>query len=102
MKHTNDDDIDSQVIHQESQLALAYWERGNAYFNLGEYQRASEDYGRAIRQDPDFAFAYADRALAYTLLGKDKEAQQDVDRAVELGYDRARLEVVIEEAKSLR
>ncbi len=40
--------------------------------------------------------------LAYTLLGMDKEAQQDVDRAKELGIDRGKLEVTIEELKGQR
>ena len=102
MEYTNDDDIDSEVIHQESLLALTYWERCNEYFNLGEYQRAIEDYGRAIRLDSEFAFPFADRAIAYTLLGDDDEAQQDVDRAVGLGFGRGRLDGEIEEIKRQR
>ncbi len=70
--------------------------------NLGQYQRAVEDFDNAIRLDPQYALAYSNRALAYTLLEKYTEAQQDVDQAVELGQDRALLEKAIEKLKKGR
>jgi len=46
--------------------------------------------------------AYASRALAYSALFMDSEAEADIERAIELGFDRALLEQVIEQVKSLR
>ncbi len=73
-----------------------------AYRNLGELQRAIQDYNEAIHINPQYALAYANRAIAYTLLDKDAEAQQDIDRAVELGVNRATLEGRVEQVKQER
>ena len=92
----------SQAIRLDPHHVDAYYNRGLAYLNLAQYQRAIQDLVEAIRLDPEYAIAYANRALAYTRLGEDEEAQQDVDRAVGLGFDRALLERTIEELKKQR
>ena len=81
---------------------MAYYNRGNTYLNLGQFERAIQDCNEAIRLSPKFAMAYANRAIAYTMLGMDTEAEQDVERAVELGFDRVILETQIERVKKLR
>ena len=91
-----------EAIGLDRQFTQAYNNRGIAYDDLGQYQRAIQDFDEAIRLDPEFAEAYANRAIAYTLLGNDVEAKLDVDRAVELGFDRGRLDGVIEELKRQR
>ena len=70
--------------------------------NLGQYQRAIQDYDQAIHVNPQYANAYAGRALAYTIISMDAEAQQDVDRAVELGFNRTRLDSTIDELRKQR
>ena len=45
-------------------LAIAYYERGNAYANLGDLARAIADYDEALRLDPELAGAYNNRGLA--------------------------------------
>ncbi len=49
----------------DPQLAHAYFNRGLAYSNLGEQQRAFENYNTTIRLDPQFAQAYFNRGNAY-------------------------------------
>jgi len=87
-----------------------YRSRGDAYLGLGnirlairdrelgDYQRAIENYNEAIRLDSRDAGAHASRAIAYALLGKNELAEQSTALAVELAYDRALLERQIEEA----
>ena len=65
-------------------LALAYYNRGIAYADLGEHRRAIEDYDQALRLDPGDAHAYNDRAWAMYLWGRNAEALGDVDRSLSL------------------
>ena len=48
----------------DPQPALAYNNRGNAYKDLGRYQKAIQDYNEAIRLDPQLALAYNNRGNA--------------------------------------
>ncbi len=71
--------------------------------NLGQYERAIQDYDEAIRLIPQmeafwkflrtgfleasYALAYYLRGLVYEELGKSTEAELDIAKAKELGYD---------------
>ena len=48
----------------DPQLALAYNNRGNAYKDLGQREKAIHDYNKAIRLDPQLALAYDNRGNA--------------------------------------
>ncbi len=65
-------------------LAKIYYNRGNAYQNLGEHRRAIEDYDQALRIDPGFAIAYSNRGNAYNHLGEYRRAIEDYDQALRL------------------
>ena len=45
--------------------AIEHYNRGVTYGNQGEYQRAIQDFDKAIQLDPDLAPAYNNRGLAY-------------------------------------
>ena len=84
---------------------MAYFNRGQTYFTLGQPGKAVQDYTESIGLKPDRAqvrLIYASRAMAYTLLGNDSDAQEDVGSAVELGYDPRLLLRAIEELKKQR
>ena len=83
-----------KAIRLDPKFAHAYNNRGFAYAELSQYERAIEDYNEAIHLNPDYALAYGNRALVYTLLGRDAEAKQDIDQAIELGIDRTLLEEI--------
>ena len=68
--------------------ALAYANRGLSYANLGQHQRAIEDYDEAIRLDPGLAPAYGNRGVAYYDLGSHPVDPSQFQRAIE-DYDEA-------------
>ncbi len=63
---------------------MAYSNRGSVYDDLGQHQRAIEDYDEAIRLDPQDAAAYNNRGLAYVDLGQFQKATIDLDEAIRL------------------
>ena len=70
---------------------LVYNNRGIAYYDLGNYKQAIEDYNRAIEIKPDYADAYYNRGIAYNGLGNYRQAIEDYNRAIEIkpGYAKA-------------
>ena len=68
----------------DPQYALAHNNRGISYQNLGQHQRAIEDYHEAIRLDPQYALAYYNRGNAYSVLGQFQRAIEDHDEAIGL------------------
>ena len=55
-----------------------------AYAALGQYQRAIQDFDKAIRLDPQTALDYNNRGAAYVSLGQYQRAIQDLDEAIRL------------------
>jgi tetratricopeptide (TPR) repeat protein len=68
---------------------MVYNNRGNAYQNKDEVDRAIADYSRAIALDPNYANAYNNRGLAYQKKGKVDRAIADFSRAIELDPNNA-------------
>jgi tetratricopeptide (TPR) repeat protein len=59
-------------------------QRGNRYSRNGVYERAIEDYTRAIEMDGAFAEAYFNRGVSYYELGRYQDAIVDLSRAIQL------------------
>jgi len=62
-------------------LRLITNNRGLAYSNLGQYQKAIDDYTRAIELDPENADTYDNRGLAYVTLSQYQKAIDDCYQA---------------------
>lgn len=66
-------------------LAVAYYNRGYAYDDKGDYDRAIADYSRAIELDPNYAKAYGERCGVRAMSNRDlKLALADCDKAMAL------------------
>jgi len=70
-------------------MAAAYNLRGGFSYILGEYDRAIEDYSRAIDLDPDLASAYSNRGVALVDFREFRRAIDDFDHAIEIDPDYA-------------
>ena len=69
--------------------AQGFHSRGNRYSRNGSYERAIEDYNRAIELDGAFAEAYYDRGFSFYEVGLYEEAIADLTRAIELDPEAA-------------
>ena len=65
----------------------AYNDRGILYALFGQYDRALEDYGRALALNPAFAEAYFNRGGLYSKAGQTELARADYQKACDLGYE---------------
>ncbi len=74
----------NEAIRLKPDYLEAYNNRGVAYSNVKQFQRAIEDYNEAIRLKPDYAFALHGRGLAYANLKQYREAIEDFDKAIRL------------------
>ena len=63
--------------------SVAFFERGDFYFQKNDLARAIEDFTEAIRLDPNYWEAYERRAKAFRALGDNLNAQQDEGKVKE-------------------
>ena len=62
----------------------AYYSRGKAYLEMGEYDSALKDCTKAIELDPQSAVPHVLRALARIAMGEYEVAFRDIDKVIEL------------------
>jgi len=74
----------SNLIHIDPQNGFAYTGRGEAYIELGEYEKAFADYAEAIRMQPEKSVMFIDRGDAYSELGEYEKALADYSEAIRL------------------
>ena len=81
----NSVDFWSYVIKAEPErVPLAYNNRGLAFKDMGSYERAVEDYDKAIALKPSFYQAFANRGIAFKNMGRYERAVEDYDKAIAL------------------
>ena len=72
----------------DTELANAFYNRGNAYESQGQYQNAIQDYEKTILLErSDLAGAINNRGNAYNHLGDHQRAMQDYEEAIRLKSD---------------
>ena len=73
-----------KAIELNPDNADAYYKRGDAYDEMGEYGKAIADYNKAIELDPNHTLAYYNRGCAYGEIGAYDKAIADYNKAIEL------------------
>src|SRR6185503_920394 len=76
-----------KVIKAHPKLAEAYFNRGNAYYDLGLDQQAIKDYSQVIRLNPKDAEAYYNRGNANRRSKMQQAALSDYSAAIKLNPD---------------
>lgn len=85
-ENQSDNSVDdcNKAIELAPDSADAYYNRGDAYDEIGEYGKAIADYNKAIELDPNHASAYYNRGCAYGEIGAYDKAIADYNKAIEL------------------
>jgi tetratricopeptide (TPR) repeat protein len=74
----------TEALQLNPYFADIYYQRGMAYFDLGELHEASFDYSQAIARDRDHFSAYYSRAIARVALKHLPGALEDIECALRL------------------
>jgi tetratricopeptide (TPR) repeat protein len=74
----------SKAIELNPQFAMAYYNRGKAYYNNGNTQQAIKDYDKSIELNPQDTDAYNNRGIAYHNIGNTQQEVEDFNKAIEL------------------
>jgi tetratricopeptide (TPR) repeat protein len=77
------------VAIKDDPKILAYYNMGNAYSDLGEYEKAIDSYKQAIKLDPTLSKPHNNLGLAYAALNRIEEAISEFNQAVKLRPDYA-------------
>jgi len=61
-----------------------YFQRGKRYMEIEDYDKAIQDFTKAIEMEKRYVFAYAERGLAWEMKGFHEKALADYDKALEI------------------
>ena len=78
-----------RAIELNPDLAVAYFNRGNAKRRLGQHEDAIADFDKAIKLDPNQADAYSNRGNVKGRMERHEDAIADFDKAIKLDPDQA-------------
>ena len=88
-----------EALKINSDLPKAYDFRGNAKYELGQYDEAIHDFSQVIKREPNDAGHYYDRSWAYWNMDNVEDAIIDISKALEIEpknslyyYEKARFE----------
>ena len=73
------------VLKLSPRNIYAYFNKGNACMEIGDYTGALSCYSGAIEAKPDMGEAYYNRGLVYMRLGNRERGLADLSKAGELG-----------------
>ena len=75
------------MIELNPRNARAYSQRGLPYFLKGEYDKAIDDFSKAIELNPDFAGAYYFRGIVQLHTQEWGKVKEDLTIAKDMGVD---------------
>lgn len=73
------------ALRLNPRLVYAWFNKGNLYYEIGDYTSALQCYSEAIRLDSNFGAAYFNRGITYLNIGNKRLAFNDLSKAGELG-----------------
>lgn len=73
-----------QALSLKPDNAIAFLNRGRAYYSLKDYPKAGADFDRSIELDPKDAKAYYNRGVLYESRGELEKALADYKKAADL------------------
>ena len=76
----------NKVLEIDPKSAGAYYYRGIAYVNKGQFDWAIDDFTKALEIDPKSAGAYYNRGTAYYFKKEYDKSWKDIKQAQDLGY----------------
>jgi protein O-mannosyl-transferase len=74
----------SNVLEQFPYAVHAINNRADAYYRLGKYNEAIDDFNKAIQLNPGYAMSYYNRANCYGQTGRFKESLEDLNNSLRL------------------
>jgi tetratricopeptide (TPR) repeat protein len=76
----------SKEIEMQPEVARAYLNRGKYYTEIGQFEKALNDFSQAITLDPDSPKNFYDRGTCFFKLGLYEEALHDLSQAIRLSH----------------
>ena len=90
-KYLNNKEYDKALEACTKQLTENGWKKTSAYNNRGivylrtrVYQKALDDFTKAIEMDPEYKYAYINRGAVYGIMGDYEKAISDYSKAIEI------------------
>jgi tetratricopeptide (TPR) repeat protein len=80
--------IDEKFNELKISKAWIYFNRGNAYDDIGDFENAEKDFSESIKLYPEFANAYNSRGIMYENNGDYISAIEDFTKAIRFNYER--------------
>ena len=84
-----------QVLNRK--LLKAYGTRGFSWFNMGNFDRAIEDFNTAVNINPNDAEAFYDRAKTWQMKGNIDQAKSDAKKTLDINPTNQKYQTLIEE-----
>lgn len=79
----------SKILNKNKKNPFVWYNMGNIHLQMQEFNKAIDDYTKAIQYEPNLAEAYYNRALTLLYLNNKSLAIKDLSKAGELGIEEA-------------
>jgi tetratricopeptide (TPR) repeat protein len=73
-----------EIVLKDSNHIVAWYNKGNVLYNLGNYEEAIKCYDRALEINPNYVDALSNKAIIFANLDKVDQAIKYIDRVLEI------------------